>query len=522
MQSCLGVYIDNSMIKYAKIIKGNDDLKIESSGIIFFDNVQDALNQIIQETNSYKIPIAINLRGETYSYVDVFSILSKADIKKSIDIEFENLCSENGLNSNLYDTRFILSDHKDDPEMKNAMHIAVKKDDLDEITELFDYYKLETVMSEPVVISNLIKKDKNTNALIVNIEDSTTVTLIIKGEVKRVYQISDGMKDILRVIAESENSISKAYEVSKNMTISTQNTGMNDENEYLELVMPTINNIITKVGDIRSRINEDIYNLYVTGAGIAINNIDIYFQDFFEDIRCDMLRPDFLENKSLTLPVKEYMEVNSAIALAIEGINQDYSEINFRPDSSDVKKRLKDKKNKNGIEEKELLDSKEKLLIRVFVTILIFIVGYGILSVKINGSIKKAEDNISKETTSIEKSIEDINKDIDAVDSLAETYKDRLAKITGETTEDSSISNDALPNFLQQVMYAVPTDVVIVSIESITDTQMSIVAKTSDSNKIDKFKSTLQSEEILSDVKTVSNYMDGNDIFETITGELPR
>ena len=61
MQSCLGIYIDDLSIKYSKISKEKDNIKIESSGVKFYENLDNSLNQIIQETNSQRSPIAINI-----------------------------------------------------------------------------------------------------------------------------------------------------------------------------------------------------------------------------------------------------------------------------------------------------------------------------------------------------------------------------------------------------------------------------------------------------------------------------
>ena len=120
MQSCLGIYIDDLSIKYSKISKEKDNIKIESSGVKFYENLDNSLNQIIQETNSQRSPIAINISGENYDYIDVFSLLSKNDIKKSIDIEFEMLCNEKGYEKNLFEHRYILSVNRNNADKMKA------------------------------------------------------------------------------------------------------------------------------------------------------------------------------------------------------------------------------------------------------------------------------------------------------------------------------------------------------------------------------------------------------------------
>ena len=83
MASCLGLYIETNVIKYAKVSKEHDILKIESFGIKFYENLNEAIKQVIAETYSYKIPISINLSEDAYNYLIVLikiliRMLSKA------------------------------------------------------------------------------------------------------------------------------------------------------------------------------------------------------------------------------------------------------------------------------------------------------------------------------------------------------------------------------------------------------------------------------------------------------------
>ena len=45
MPSCLGLYIENNLIKYAKVTKERDLLKVESFGVKFYDKIGEAINQ---------------------------------------------------------------------------------------------------------------------------------------------------------------------------------------------------------------------------------------------------------------------------------------------------------------------------------------------------------------------------------------------------------------------------------------------------------------------------------------------
>ena len=102
MSSCLGIYVDKNLIKYAKLKKVRDTFKVEAFNVEVFEDLEKALIKVIDETNSYKVPISINISNELYNYFDVFSVLEKKDITKSLDIEFEMLCSEKG-----YDKKYL-------------------------------------------------------------------------------------------------------------------------------------------------------------------------------------------------------------------------------------------------------------------------------------------------------------------------------------------------------------------------------------------------------------------------------
>ena len=48
MSSCLGLYIEEHLIKYAKVSKDHDNLKVESFGIKFYDKLSEAIPQVIE------------------------------------------------------------------------------------------------------------------------------------------------------------------------------------------------------------------------------------------------------------------------------------------------------------------------------------------------------------------------------------------------------------------------------------------------------------------------------------------
>ena len=94
MASSLGIFIEKDIIKYAKLQKEKDSIKVESFSVEFYDrdNVSGAVKKIITETNCSKASININVSNELYNYFETFSMLSKKDMYDSINIEFDLLC----------------------------------------------------------------------------------------------------------------------------------------------------------------------------------------------------------------------------------------------------------------------------------------------------------------------------------------------------------------------------------------------------------------------------------------------
>ena len=131
-------------------------------------------------------------------------------------------------------------------------------------------------------------------------------------------------------LAKKENSYLKAYEICKNTTIYTMEgqSLQEKENEYLEDIVPTLYTIATQVRDMISSSLFKINKIYITGTASAINNIDLYIEEIVGGVKCEILKPYFLED-SPKINMKDYIEVNSAIALAMQGLGYGVQNINF-------------------------------------------------------------------------------------------------------------------------------------------------------------------------------------------------
>ena len=215
MSTCLGLYIEDNIIKYAKVSKEREQIKVESYGVKFYDNLEQAIKQIVEETYSYKTPISINLSDEIYNYFQIFALLSKKDLPKAIKTEFESYCSEKNYNPNVFETRYALTPNTQDKDKIKVIHISENKIELNKKIQKFSSYNLRNIIPISMSISNISKFDERENSLIVNIEEKTIITTIINQNIYDIKLLDNGSQDILDKINIKENSYQKAYQICK-------------------------------------------------------------------------------------------------------------------------------------------------------------------------------------------------------------------------------------------------------------------------------------------------------------------
>ena len=323
MPNCLGIYTENNIIKYAKLDsdKNGTSFKLASYGVRFSENTQETIEEIIGETNSANDELATSITSEKYELIDVFSRLNKKDIKELVITGFADACASKGLIPSVMEMKFKLSKNTGDADKYKAICVATDKSDLANVFRDFSDKKITSLAPLGTSITNILaNKGIDDQVAIINIEDETVVTIIERGEIAEILSYPIGMKDVLPKLAEKYNSYSKAYEACKGVSAYIEDVySLEDsDREILDLIIPMLY-------DLRGRIEKDlkphlplINRIYLTGTGIIINNLDLYFHELFTDKTCQLLVPYFLPKDSNNL--KDIMEVNTAIALAFNGL----------------------------------------------------------------------------------------------------------------------------------------------------------------------------------------------------------
>jgi len=547
MPSCLGIYIENNIIKYAKISKERENIRIESFGIKFCDNVDETIKQIISETYSYKTPISVNTSDEKYTYTQLFSFLSKKDLEKAVDTEFEYYCSEAGKNKNALEYRNLLVPDLEDRDKTTSLYVYTEKANIIEKLQLLDSYKVSEVIPLPLSIINLESFADKKNSVIVNIEKNTSMTTIVNGQIQRIDIIDLGMKEILDSIMLKENSYAKAYELCKNSTIyTTQGRNLQiEENEYMEDIMPVLYKIVEKVKQTINQNQIEIGDIYITGLAAAINNIDLYFQENFPDKKCEILTPFFIKKTNVKLNIKDYIEVNSAISLALQGVGIGNKDINFKQTSAldKISKQInmggksqekKEKSTNDSSEKKEKkhkssgsafsgsLDSIEKMLIRVGISILLLIIVYIIIVKTISGQINKKQKEVEEYISDTTKKLEIVTKYTSTVNDKTRNYENLIAKIdeANEKLTQSYARRNVIPNFLSEIETTIPKGVQLLSIKNPTTKTVQIEAQAKEYEQLGYFISKIKADSILTNVKSTQSVKQNEYIRITIEGDL--
>ncbi|MFR6021461.1 MAG: hypothetical protein ACLUHC_00840 [Clostridia bacterium] len=548
MSSCLGIYIENNIIKYAKVSKEREQLKVESYGVKFYDNIDQTIKQIVEETYSYKTPISINLSEEIYNYFNMFALLSKKDLPKAIKTEFEAYCSDKNYNPNVFETRYAIAPNVQDKEKLKVIHISQNKIELNKKIQRFNGYRLQDISPIGMTIPDVKEFEPKENALIVNIEEKTTITTILDQKVYDVKKLDIGSQEFLDKINIKENSYSKAYEICKETTIYTsEGRDLTDvDTNYLEDIMPTLYEIVGQIRKIMNESTEKIDRVYITGTAALINNIDLYFEEYLENVKCEILKPGFIRI-SPEINIKDYVEVNSAISLAISGLGEGITGINFKkasfsdrlPDFLKIEiepsKKDKTKSSKPNPLEKLLkssaftmdfnvpLDKVEKGMLRTATGLLILFFVYSGFSIMIKNQIDNKMDEANKSIANTNSQMQLIDNDKSKLQTKTTEYTTKISNLqkVNDKINDINKTKKAIPNLLNKLMYIMPTGVQITSIQNTSATHIEIQAQSNKYEQLGFLVTNMQLEPVLTNVISTAGQKANGIITIKIEGDLP-
>ena len=553
MQYCLGISIDDKFIKYAKVQKEDNTFKVESYGINSYNNMDlnKRIAQIIQETDSSKIPISTDIQNEKYYFFNFFGVKNKTYAKEAIQTEFESFCTDNHINKNTIEGRYIYTKNIDMPDQNKAIYIYANKGEMEERLNLFKGTKVVSATPDAIAIPNIVNIEPNKNIMIVDISDNTKITTLINKNIYNVDILSEGLKEAFDTINLKENSTLKTYEVLKNTTIYTMDmdTTSNKKNdEYLQHIVPELYKVAQEVLNITKNYKK-IDQIYLTGYATVINNIELYFQEYFKNSKVEILKPFFIE-KNDRVNVKDYIEVNQAIALALQGMGYGARTINFSTDKkadeiksmlsmnmTDIINSFKVQKADNGKEKNKpklnvdlgFLKNKSKNLdtsmTNAFISLLLITILYCAGSIWVSKQILSETDKVKDDVSYTQEQIAKATNDDSKINTKTNDYKRYKSNLenTSNVIETKRSRKNQITTLLNKIVYTIPKEVQLTEIKNEEKGGKQHIYISAQSKKYEQlayFKAKLKNANILDNVTSNEGTKSGDAVTTIIEGDL--
>ena len=562
MASCLGISVGKNLIKYAKASKDKSSaaVRIEAYGIKFYDVLTQTLAEIIQETKSADAEISVCLTSDFYEYTECYRNMNKKERAEFLQAQFEDECQKKGLNAGNYDVRFVFAENITSPEMDKVICVGASRVELKNLWSALSNYKFQSISGIGSTVVNLLPdKGAGQNCFIVNIEDETKLTRIKNGKIIDMIQIPVGMDEVITRLADKYNSYSKAYEACKGVDAYADTDIMgieldDEEQGIRDALMPTLYDLKQRIIMEVDPYLAEYTDVYITGTGIIVNNIDLYLAEAFPGKHVEILVPYFVNKERTNL--KDVLEVNSALAAStycLTGVDKqedfllsgstlkaEVSKKQFSPkviftnikekidevNKKTLKTRKSSKKKKKNIEFDNEVENLEqlggagefvapsseedveyydpmaewfaRLAFSLFAATVVYtLVVFGIQTT-ITEKTNKVNENIAKTNYAIEKA----NNDRIEIQKKSDQYRTKmkaLERVIALTKLRRERSYD-VPNFMSQLMFIIPIDVKVSSISIGTNDAVVLEAESGRYAQLGYFVSRLKLAGILKDV----------------------
>ena len=303
--------------------------------------------------------------------------------------------------------------------------------------------------------------------------------------------------------------------------------------------MPTLYEIVGQIRKIMNESIEKIDRVYITGTAALINNIDLYFEEYLENVHCEILKPSFIKI-SPEINIKDYVEVNSAISLALSGLGQGISGMNFKKSSlmdklPDILKMEVGAKKKTTKEDKKLksnlftidfnvpLDKIEKALLRSSIGILILFIVYSSFASLINKQIELKKEQAQESIDNTNSQIELVNNDIQNAQNKTSEYTSKINNLDeiNKKLQENNRLKKSIPNLLNKLMYVMPNEVQLTSIQNTNSTHIEIQAQSKSYAQLGYLTASIKTNGILTNVISTSGQKENNIVTIKIEGDLP-
>lgn len=546
MGSCLGIYLSSNIIKYAKISQNSSkNFKLEEYGVRFVrDNQKATIKNIIEETNSKDIPIAINPQGSKFFNFMMFDQAQGKTYEDEIaKMEFEAWCEKNGKSPEKYKYIYKIADLKNSENKFNGVLNFVEKTSIEEYANLGGY-TISSMLPAQFSITRLVPQDEK-NYILVNLDDIFSTAVVIEGKLLELKYYDIGMKNILDEFSLKLGSYQKAYEACKQLNVYSDESTNNDK-ELEVIAEPILQEILRNVAITLNKNRNEVEKVFITGTGITFTNMDILFKEYL-NIKCDILKPDFIQDTSDVRNMAEILETTQAMTLAIETLSPQNKNESFVTSNGRVKGtlgiseffkkfKLKDETKNATIRKNERqtlnINVNDELVSKINVVIncasivtLIVIVAYVAFGIIYTSNIESMQKNINARIDEVTSQKAQVDKDYSYINTNSNKYKEVNDQVDGivKDIESNSIGGTKIYNvaaFMQNIIKIIPTNVQLKTITSDDNKNVKITAQSESYAALGYFLSELKINSTLKNIK-VNTVNNGTTTVIEIGGELP-
>ncbi len=548
MSSCLGIYIGDKVVKYAKLVKDDNSsgIKAVTYGTkIHLGNKSDVINSIVTATGSEGVPVCINSVNDKIHKTEVLRIISKNDLESLIDLEVVDFTGNEDKSERSCIYKYTLLDSLVSHDNYTA-NIIVK--DRPDVSKYLDNANSPVTSMYPVpYILDEIAPKSESNYLIIDMNEDTNLIFVNGGKLLDIVNMELGMRKILDTFPEILGSYQKAYDTCKTINIFSDNSNANNP-ELEQIIEPVLQDALNRIQNKINELKVNVDKIYLSGMITLFINSEMLFEQYF-DIPSEKLKPAFIDTRDSSINLAEIFEANEAFALAYEALMMERTELDFlrqnKKFGSIFSKTTKQKSvGAREIKDKQKLKSKlnrnenvfigniniEKIKsVLIFANVIIFtlLLLYSVFTGIYNAQMDKQISNVLEEKAKVTDSTLLVNSDIAYINSNKEKYSnyvsyvnETIRKITNGEIGKYSTYNVAL--FMLKVSKYIPDGVTLKSIKSDSSKHVTIVATSDSYAKLGYFVSQLKLEGVLaaSSVRTTAVTHD-TVITVTIGGDLP-
>ena len=536
MASCLGIYLDNNIVKYAKLSLDNGKtVNVQKYGLKFTgDNHDQVISQIILETESQNIPVVLNPIDDLYYTSHVYEqVKNNSYVSDIMKLEFEAWCEKNAKSPDKYSYVYFLSDYKNSENRRMALLNITLKDSIN--SEIRMVNSLSQIMPAKPIVKRIVSDDEE-NYILINIDTKLSITVVINKKIVEFKVYDFGMKQVLDDFTRNLGSYEKAFQACKQINVYTEGESTNDPN-LEQIIEPILQQILKECQVEVNKYAGSISKVFLTGVGTSFTNVDLLFSQFL-DIKASIIKPFFIKDVTDVRYVSEIIEVTEAIVLAYEYLNPQFNEIRYLTSAKKINSKvnkmfaahtkiIKPKKSKEPKEVKEpqIEDETVNKIGYAAIATAVILISYVVFGVVYSFSINRMVRNMEVKKQNIVSETANVNSDIDYVNKNMKEYKDINDEVENiknkiEKNEIGKFSTYNVASLLQNIIRIIPQNVRLINITSNDNKNITITASSDEYEYLGYFFAQLKLEGVINNAK-INKVNNGETTTIEIGGDMP-